>query len=292
MNFHSIGLVLEGGGMRGVYTAGVLEYFLQQQVQFPYIVGVSAGACNAASYISAQQGRNHKVTIGYVTDPRYLSFGNWLRERSLFGMDFLFNQLPNRLVPFDFQTFNASPQQFVVGATDAVTGEAVYYVKADTLAKGIPFLEVIRASSSLPFVSPPVNIEGRVLFDGGVADPIPIQRSIADGNRRHVVVLTKDADHRKKPFRGGIAARAAYPRYAGLVRALKERPARYNATMDDVNRMASEGEAFVLRPSRSIPVGRMGRDVGALQALYDLGLKDAAEALPHLLDWLSGGEGA
>jgi predicted patatin/cPLA2 family phospholipase len=286
LNESSIGLVLEGGGMRGVYTAGVLECFLEKGLTFPYLVGVSAGATNACSYISAQRGRNHKVTIGYVRDPRYLGLGNWLRERSLFGMSFLFEELPHRLVPFDFDAFYASPQRFVVGATDALTGEPVFYSKQEAHAAGLDYLQIVRASCSLPFASPPVAVDGRVLFDGGVAAPIPVQQSKRDGNKRHVVILTKDAAYRKQPSRGLWAAKLAYPRYPGLIRALAERSEHYNATLDELDRMSVTGEALVIRPSRLIPVGRMGRDVTQLQALYDLGYQDALEALPRLEAWL------
>ncbi len=189
-----IGLVLEGGGMRGVYTAGVLEYFMEQDLYFPYVVGVSAGACNAVSYISKQPGRNKKVTIGYIRDHRYLSYRNLFRHKSIFGMDFIFNELPNKLVPFDYDAFYNSPQQFAIGTTDAHTGEPIYYTKHQLMQQTMP---IVQASSSLPFVATPIHYEGRTLFDGGLVDPIPVKKSLADGNKKHIIVLTKEQGYRK-----------------------------------------------------------------------------------------------
>lgn len=278
-----VGLVLEGGGMRGVYTAGVLEYFMEQDWYFPYVIGVSAGACNAASYISKQPGRNKKVTIGYVGDTRYLSYRNLLRHRSIFGMDFIFNIIPNQLVPFDFDTFFASPQQFVIGTTDAHSGEPVYYTKHQLNEQTMP---IVQASSSLPFVSTPIHYEGRTLFDGGLVDPIPIERSIADGNTKHVIVLTKEAGYRKSPFKQRWLAKSFYPQYDGLVNVLVNRSAIYNRTLENVEQMEREGSAIVIRPSSKVVVGRMEKDPSKLEALYRLGYEDAKRLGPHMKEWL------
>ncbi|MCX7708740.1 MAG: patatin family protein, partial [Clostridia bacterium] len=168
-----VGLVLEGGGMRGLYTAGVLECFLERGLYFNYVVGVSAGACNAASYISRQKGRNKIVNTRFVKDWRYLSLRNLLLKKSAFGMDFIFDEIPNKLVPFDFETFYKENCDFYVGATDCRTGKAVYFSK-DEMKKDF---DALRASSSIPLLSPIVHINSMELLDGGVADPIPIRKS-------------------------------------------------------------------------------------------------------------------
>lgn len=191
----SSGLVLEGGGMRGVYTAGVLEYFMEKELYFPYVIGVSAGACMGASYVSRQKGRNKTVNIEYVSHPQYLSLGNYIRHKQLFGMDFIFDEIPNKLVPFHYDAFLKSDQTFKVGTTDCVTGEAVYYEKNDV---EMDILTLLRASSSLPFIAPMIEYKGRKLLDGGIADSIPVKKSEEDGNVRNVVILTRNADYRKK----------------------------------------------------------------------------------------------
>lgn len=278
-----IGLVLEGGGMRGVYTAGVLDCIMDHDLHFPYVVGVSAGACNATSYISRQRGRNKQVTIGYIKDPRYLSYRNLLREKSLFGMDFIFNQLPNRLEPFDFPAFYSSGQQFAIGTTDAYTGEAVYYSKHE-LAEHT--MTVLRASSSLPFISQPVQFEDRTLFDGGLIDPIPIKKSIMDGNKRHVIVLTKEKGYRKSPFKQRWLAKSVYPKYNGLVDVLVNRSQIYNHTLDIIDKLEESGHVLVIRPSSPTIVSRIEKNTKRLQLLYDLGYEDAKRILHRFQDWV------
>ncbi|HZG79039.1 MAG TPA: patatin family protein, partial [Paenibacillus sp.] len=196
-----LGLVLEGGGMRGVYTGGVLERFMEDGLYFPYVIGVSAGACNAVSYLSRQRERNRRVTIDYVDRPEYLSVRNWIRRGSMFGMDFIFDRIPNEIDPLDYETLFAIRETFVVGATDPETGEPTYYGNDVWARDKATFMAALRASSSLPFFSPPVPVDGRLMFDGGVADPIPVRRALSDGCDRVVVVLTKDASYRIKPFK-------------------------------------------------------------------------------------------
>ncbi|MVP02412.1 patatin-like phospholipase family protein [Paenibacillus lutrae] len=281
---NSLGLVLEGGGMRGVYTAGVLEYFMENDWYVPYVIGVSAGACNAASYLSRQPGRNKQVTIGFVTDKRYISYRNLMRERSIFGMNFIFNEIPQNLVPFDFETFYGRGNELVIGTTDAISGEAVFYRKNEALDMT---LSLIRASSSLPFVSQPVQHDNRTLFDGGISAPIPIHQSIRDGNERNIIILTRPRGYRKKPFKQQWFAQRFYPGYPGLVRALVERSLVYNRTLEDIERMEDEGKVLVIRPSAQVKVGRMEKDSSKLEALHDLGYKDASQTAGRLREWLA-----
>lgn len=276
-----VGLVLEGGGMRGVYTAGVLECFLDAGLRFPYVIGVSAGACQASSYLSGQKGRNRRITVELANHPQYVSVWNLFRERSLFGMNLLFDEIPNRLDPFDFDAFFRDPGQFWVVATDAVTGEPFYKEKGQT-ASGEELLTVVRASSSLPFISPPVRYEGRTLFDGGLSDPIPIRKSMADGNERHVVVLTKEMGYRRKPFRHRRLAGRFYPEYPGLVRAMEQRHQVYNDTLDLLEQLQAEGKAIIIQPESDLGVGRMTRDRRKLSALYEQGYRDAERALDRI----------
>ncbi|AHD05414.1 phospholipase, patatin family [Paenibacillus larvae subsp. larvae DSM 25430] len=279
----SVGLVLEGGGMRGIYTAGVLEFFIENDFYTPYVIGVSAGACNATSYIARQMGRNRKVTVDYVRDPRYLSYRNLWREKSIFGMNFIFNKLPNELEPFDFESFYSSEQNFVVGTTDAHTGEPVFFSKKET---GEQTLQIVQASSSLPFLSQPVKYGGRVLFDGGVSAPIPILQSEKDGNKKHVVVLTRPAGYRKKPAKGRWLAKRFYPEYSGLVQALANRARVYNETLEYIQEQEDKGNVFVFRPSVPVHVGRTEKDPRKLSALFEVGYKDAKRQFGALKEWV------
>ncbi|HZG56323.1 patatin family protein, partial [Paenibacillus sp.] len=263
----NIGLVLEGGGMRGVYTGGVLERFMASNLYFPYVIGVSAGACNAVTYLARQRGRNRRVTIDYVDHPDYLSIRNWLRGKGMFGMDFIFDRIPNELDPLDYEALFACPETFVVGTTDPETGEARYYGNDVWKRDKATFMAVLRASSSLPFFSPPVLVDGRLQFDGGVADPIPAARALEDGCERLVVVLTKDASYRIQPFKRRRFAEWVYRRYPRLVEAMARRERVYNESMALVRRLESEGRAIVLQPSQKLPVGRMTKDRASLERL-------------------------
>ncbi|TCS84467.1 patatin-like phospholipase family protein [Tepidibacillus fermentans] len=277
-----VGLVLEGGGMRGVYTAGVLEFFMEQDLYFPYVIGVSAGACNACSYISRQKGRNKRVTIDYVNDPRYLSYRNLWKEKSIFGMDFIFDEIPKRLDPFDFETFNHSKQRFIVGTTDVFTGKPVYFDRESVE----DVLQLVRASSSLPFAAPTVHIDGYTLLDGGIADPIPIRKSIKDGNLKNVIVLTRNRGYRKRPFKYKWLAKRKYPRYQGLIDAMVNRHQVYNETLDFIKQLEEEKKAFVIRPSQPLSVKRTEKDQKKLEELYHQGYEDAKKSYIHLKRWI------
>ncbi|HSI66691.1 MAG TPA: patatin family protein [Planococcus sp. (in: firmicutes)] len=277
------GLVLEGGGMRGVYTAGVLEYFMEKDLYLPYVIGVSAGACNAASYISRQPGRNRSVTIDFVKHPEYISMRNLLTKRELFGMDLIFDQIPNELVPFDFETFHAADGQFIVGTTDCYTGKPVYFNKKDSAAD---ILAVIRASSSIPFMAPPVAHQGKLLMDGGISDPIPIQKALHDGVEKNIVILTQAKGYRKKRSYASKATRYFYKEYIGLAHAMEIRWKIYNDTLDRIEQMENSGEIFVIRPSEELKGGRAERNSEKLELMHKLGYLDAQHAYGSMHSWL------
>lgn len=282
-----VGLVLEGGGMRGLYTAGVLEYFAEKELYFPYQIGVSAGACMAVSYLSRQKGRNRKVNIDFAGDPRYLSWGKFLRHRQeLFGMDFIFDEIPRSLVPFDFQAFHAAPEELVVGTTDLETGNPLYYKKND----GYPdeaLMTLLRASSSLPFFAPIVEFGGRKLMDGGIADPIPIRKAESDGNERTVLILTRNQGYRKKKSRLRWLLERKFSVYPGFMEVMLNRHETYNETIDYIEQQERSGSAFVIRPQEPITVGRTEQNKQNLENLYLQGYKDAERIYPKLMDWIS-----
>ena len=269
--------------MRGVYTAGVLEYFMEKDQYFPYVIGVSAGACHAASYLSRQPGRNKSVTIDYVKHPDYISMRNLFRKKELFGMDLIFNQIPNELVPFDFEAFDLSEEQFLIGTTDCLTGKPVYFEKKTCAAD---ILSIIRASSSLPFMAPAVNYQGKFLMDGGIADPIPIQKALEDGVKKSIVILTKAKGYRKKQSVFSKTSRYFYKEYVGLNHALEMRWKVYNDTLDEIERLESTGKIFVIRPQQDFKVKRAERDTAKLENMHKQGYLDAQHNFVPMLKWL------
>lgn len=283
---NNTGLVLEGGGMRGVYTAGVLEFFMEHNLYTPYVIGVSAGACNAASYLSRQKGRNKVVTIDYVTHPEYLSYKNLIRKKQLFGMDFIFDEIPNKHVPFDFETFNQGKEKFVIGATDCHTGNPVYFEKSEHREN---VLSLIRASSSLPFMAPVVEYQGFSLLDGGIADPIPIKQSENDGNKKNIVVLTRNVGYRKSKSRGNWVTRKFYKQYEGLLSAIENRHQKYNETLDYIEEQNGKN-VFIIRPSKPLEVGRVEKNPVKLTNLYQQGYEDAENVYHELQMWLENKE--
>ncbi len=281
-----IGLVLEGGGMRATYTAGVLDAFLDGDVDLDYVIGVSAGANAGSDYVASQRERNHRVFVELTADRRYAGWHNVLRERSWFGMRFLFETLPDRLAPFDYEAFGSSPRRLVTAVTDCATGEPRYLCQHDHDPRWFVHT-ALRATCSLPVLSPPVSVDGRPSVDGGVSDSIPIERAIADGNQRNVVVLTQNAGYRKPAQKLGPAFRTALRRYPAVVETLRTRHRRYNARLDRIRSLEEAGSAFVLRPRRPLEVDRLERDLARLERLYRQGYDEATEQIPALTAWLA-----
>jgi predicted patatin/cPLA2 family phospholipase len=275
------GRVLEGGGLRGNYTAGVLDAFLEAGVEFPYIIGVSAGAGMGCSFVSRQRGRNLEILKKYRDDKRYLSFRNYLKTGSIFGMEFVFHTIPEKLIPFDYATFAASASRFVTVCTDCTTGEAVYYEKTQHGgSQPLPpenFYRILEASASMPYVAPMVSYDGRQLLDGAIVDAIPLAKAVEAGFSRNVCVLTNPAGYCKKedphPPNGLF-----YHGRKKLIQALLERVNRYNQTLAWVEEEGKNGGLVVIRPSKDLHVSRVEKSIEKLLALYELGLADCRAA--------------
>ena len=267
------GLILEGGGMRGLYTAGVLEYFAQHDIHFPYIIGVSAGACMAASFLSEQQGRNRTVSIDYVNDKRYLSLSNFIRKGELFGMDFIFDEIPNTLVPLDVNKIISGPDEFVIVTTNCETGEPMYFYKEDYDAQTLG--KLLRASSSIPFFADAVEHNGKYMLDGGIVDPIPIIKAESDGFSKNVVVLTKPRGYYKKQSK--VSTIINYKKYPKVDERMKMRYKHYNDRLDYIFEQEKKGNVVVIAPSEDSGVGRTTRNTEKLEKLYELGFNDAKE---------------
>jgi predicted patatin/cPLA2 family phospholipase len=281
---NQVGLVLEGGGMRGVYTGGLLEYFLENQISFPYVIGVSAGACNAASYLSKQKGRNKTVTIEYASDPRYISWKNYFRNRQFFGMDFIFDEIPNNYVPYDYDVFYNSTSEFVVGTTDCMTGEPVYFKKKEYENE---LLTVLRASSSLPFIAPVVRFKDKILLDGGISDPIPIKKAQQDGFVKNIVILTRNEGYLKTPSKFHFLVDRKYPEYKGLQKAIRNRYRQYNETVTYLESEEKAGNVLIIRPKQPLKVGRMERNPQRLEELYNQGYEDAKASITKLINYIT-----
>lgn len=276
-------LVIEGGGMRGQYASGVMDFFLTAGWRFPYVIGVSAGISNAASYVAGQAGRNREVFTRFAGDPRYFSWRNWPRQGNPFGMEFIYRELPQH-IPFDFEAFAAAPGRFRIGATDCLTGRAVFFDKDDA-----PLLEALLASSSLPVVGRMARVNGRRYLDGGIAEPIPFRLPLADGFGRRVVVLTRNRGFRK-PLPGRVmrmAIRLKYRRFPALTEALARQHETYNRALDDLEAEEAAGRVLVIRPSAPLVVGRYSQDRDELEQLYQNGYSDAEACAAHLHSFLS-----
>ena len=265
------GLVLEGGGMRGLYTAGVLDLFLDRGIVFDYVIGVSAGACNAVSYLTGQRGRNYRVNIDYINDKRYMSAGNFLKDGSLFSEEMMFHTIPKELLPFDYEAFRQSKVPFVACCTSCLTGKPVYHRVTDLKADYKPVL----ASMSLPLVSKMVPYHGDLLLDGGMSDPIPAEKALKDGCDRLIVVLTREKGYRKAPESTLNLAKVLYRKYPKLVNAIAQRHNVYNAQLDLCRKLEDEGRAILINPDEKVCIKRTEKDTTKLDALYHLGYEDA-----------------
>ncbi len=272
----SVGLVLEGGGMRGAFTSGVLDVFLRHGIEFPYMSAISAGACNSMGFLSKQEGWNIGTMSTYITDPRYLSVSNLIRQGSLFGYTFMFEEIPRSLNPFDYDTFFSSPTRLQIGATDLETGQCIYFEGRDMDEHFTPAV----ASASLPFVSKIVSFQGHQLLDGGCSEPIPIEQALRCGYEHNVIVLTQHKGYRKKkPGMTYAMLHTVYRDYPNFVTTMLNRTAIYNAELDLVDHMEAQGRAVVIRPLEPVAVARYEKDPRQLLALYDQGVEAAKAQL-------------
>ncbi|MCI5729313.1 MAG: patatin family protein [Clostridia bacterium] len=272
---HKIGIVVEGGGMRGVFAAGVLDALLDRDVRASYIIGVSAGACHASSYVSGQKGRSFRTCVDYVGDPRYLSLHNYRTTGSLFGMDFVFHEIPDKLDPYDYGAMQNSPVRFCIGVTDLLTGRPAYFEKEDLY----PGSQLLAASCALPIFSQPVEFRNRLYLDGGTSDPIPIGRALQDGCDRLIVVITRERGYRKKPESPRGAYRYVYRHYPEMIRTLEQRHIVYRREQEMADRLEKEGTAVVIAPTSPVPVSRFTKDRQELTALYESGYQAGKAAV-------------
>ena len=263
----SSGLILEGGGMRGVFTCGVLDCLMDRGIRFPYTIGVSAGACNGLSYMSSQRGRARYSNIDLLEKYRYISFKHLIFKGNIMDFDLLFDDFPNRIIPYDYPALAACEERYEMVTTSCRTGRACYFEEKNDPDR---IIDIVKASSSLPFVSPISYVDGEPMLDGGIADSIPLLRARELGFDNNLVVLTRNKGYRKSE--GAIHLPPfVYGRYPQLREAIRRRNVLYNEQLALVERLEDEGTLTVLRPERPIEVGRIERDTRKLAALYDEG---------------------
>lgn len=274
------GLVLEGGGMRGIYTAGVLDVFMEQGMRFDGVIGVSAGAIHGCSFVSEQKGRSIRYYKKYCNDKRFMSFHNWLRTGDIAGEKFCYHDLPDRLDPYDYEAFDRTDTEFYVTCSNVETGKPEHLRITNMHGQ----IDLMRASASLPYVSRIVKFGGMKLLDGGCTDSIPVLAFRELGFTKTVVVLTRHKGYVKEPESIRLAS-VLYHRYPKFVQAIQNRHNAYNATIQQIERLEAEGEIFVIRPSRALDIGRTEHDPARLQAVYDIGRRDALCRMRDLQTW-------
>ncbi len=279
---YKAGLILEGGGMKGIYTAGVLDYFLEKEIEFESCYGVSMGSCVMCSYISKQHGRGFRTVADNLGDKNYCGLYSLLTTGDIFNADMCYNRIPNELDPYDYDIAHAYTGKAYAVITDVETGQPVYYPMKDYHKD----IVAIQASSSMPLVSRMVEIEGRKYLDGGISDCIPIMRSLKDGNRKNVVIMTKEEGYRREPFSMLGLSKVRYHKYPYLIHDLAIRHTRYNRTLDFLEKEQARGNVFVIRPKYPSKVGRLEKSRERLEELYRQGYEDAKACYEDMIAYL------
>lgn len=277
------GLVLEGGAVRGLFTAGALDYMMKKRLLFRYVAGVSAGSCNAVDYVSGQMGRTRDCFIPKDGANKYFSIANLLRGRDLYDMEKVFVDFPGEIYPFDFKSFFASPIECEIVVTNCLTGRAEYM---ENKRERAALMELCRASSSMPLVSSMVRINGVPYLDGGLADSVPIKRSMEKGNEKNFIILTRNAGYRKVDSgRLNPVYQHRYAEYPELVKTIKSRAEHYNACMDFIEKQERDGKVFVIRPEIKC-ISRTESKRDRLVAFYRNGIEVMKKRMPLLVDYL------
>lgn len=268
------GLILEGGGMRGVFTCGVLDYFMDHDIRFPYTIGVSAGACNGLSYMSRQRGRAKYSNIDLLDKYNYIGLKHLLRKRNIMDFELLFHKFPEQILPYDYEAYFNCPERYEMVTTNCLTGEACYFEEKQDKKRVI---DIVRASSSLPFVCPVAYVDNTPMLDGGLVDSIPLQRAIDLGyTDSNVVVLTRNHGYRKESKDVKVPS-FFYRKFPKIREALGRRSQVYNAQLEFVEQLEAQGAIKVIRPQNPVQVDRIERDIRKLTSLYEEGYQCAEQ---------------
>ena len=269
--------------MRGIYTAGVLDVFMEYGVTADAVFGVSAGAIHGCSFVSGQQGRSIRYYSKYAGTRQFMSFHSFLTTGDIVNAQFCYHDLPDTLDPFDHDAFEASKIEFYATCSNVETGKAEYILCNSLRGEKMDYL---RASTSMPFVSHIVKIDGKKLLDGGICDSIPVKAAMDMGFGRQIVVLTRPQHYRKHPS-SPIPAKLRYSKYPNFIQALIARPQQYNDALDFIEQKQADGDFLVIRPSADLHIGRMEKDRARIRAQYDLGRADALACIADLQAFLT-----
>jgi len=280
---NDICLVLEGGGLRGTFTSGVLEYFIENRIDFPRLVGVSAGACTGASYMSRQIGRNWKVNVESPSDKRFMGLQHLLSNGSYFNMEFIFEEIPNRLIPFDVKAFYQNQSEFDIIATSSSTGESVVFSKDAIIRIGLN--KVLRASSSIPLISKPVEIDGQYFYDGGVSDSIPVKYALGK-HKKAVVILTRPRGYQKEISSNSLIYKLAFGKTPCFLNAMLKRNQEYNNTLDYCRKMEKDGRLFIIAPFLEFSIKRTEHSFEKRANLYNHGYTLISNEIENLLNFI------
>ncbi len=278
------GLVLEGGAMRGMFTAGIMDVMMENGIEFDGAIGVSAGAAFGCNYKSKQIGRTLRYNLKYSRDKRYCSFSSLIKTGNLFGAEFCYHELPEKLDQFDAETFAKNPMEFYVVCTDIETAKPVYKKCEDVSYKS---MEWIRASASLPLMAQIVEIDGMKLMDGGITDTVPLKYFQSIGYDKNIVILTQPKGFVKKKTGFMRLIKAKFKKYPDFVKAIENRHHMYNDTLEYVKQQEEAGKALVLRPEEALPIDRMEKDPKVLQEVYDMGKELAVKRIDEIKAFLT-----
>ena len=277
-----VGLVLEGGAMRGMFTAGVLDVFMENNIKVTDIVGVSAGTLFGINYVSKQPKRALRYNLRYINDNRYMSIKSLMRTGNLINKDFTYYKLPFQLDVFDNKTFKQSDINFFATVTNIETGEAEFIKIEDAFKQ----METLRATSALPFISEIIEINGKKYLDGGIANSIPVDYFEKQNYDKIIVILTRPIDYRKKKSTG-VQFKVAYGKYSKLIEKLENRYQDYNDTVERIVELEKQGKVLVIRPDEEITIKRLEKDTDKLQHVYDLGIKNGKESIERVKNYLA-----
>ncbi|MCR4587902.1 MAG: patatin family protein [Lachnospiraceae bacterium] len=280
-----IGLIVEGGGMKCAYSAGVLDGFLDEKISFPYCIGVSAGAANTASFLAGQRDRNRRFYTEHIHEDGYFGLKNYLKNRNLFGLRYIYGTLSNSDGgdPLDLKQIMVNPADFVIVATNAKTGKPEYFHKEELIQDDY---RLIMASCCLPAACKPIEWKGQYYYDGGVSDSLPFKKAMEDGCDKVVAILSKPRDYVKEPEKARVFYTVECHRYPNTIHALNERHIRYNAQFSQLKHLEDAGKAFIFAPEGNIAMSTYGMDEAANQALYDQGLSHVQQYKDALSDFL------
>lgn len=280
-----VGLVLEGGGMRGMYTAGVLDAFLDNNIKVDGIIGVSAGALFGVNYVSGQRGRALNYNTKYIKHPMYMGMKSLIKTGNIVNKEFAYYVLPQRLDVFNQEAFAKSNIEYYATVTNVDTYEAEY-IKIENVFEQ---MEILRASSALPFVSKVVEVGDKKYLDGGISDSIPIKKCLEMNYDKIIVVLTRPLEYRKKERSKNYIYKMLYKKYGKLADLIFDRAKNYNSTIDYIKDLEMKKAIFVIRPSKTIKIGRLEKDVEKVTGIYNLGFSDTIEIISELKSYLNTG---